>query len=515
MLGFNPAAPGAEERGVARETLEIRAPMDPRRSAPAAGGIWLIAAVGGVFAAFGAFALLAGAPQLLARGHDAAGAIGAGVGLLFIAIGAGIVVLGRRGQRGLERRAALRAAHSGAPWMWRDDWRERRVDDTGSAGVVMAWAFAIFWNAVSAPVLWMLPRELARGNHAAWIALVFPLVGLGLGVWAVRETIRRRKFGRSALELKTLPGVIGGRFEAVIHTNLSEAPSLGFQVALACVNRITTGSGKNRSTREQTFWKEELTFPHGSLGLGVAGLSVPVGFTVPYECEPTSEENRDDRIVWRLTASAEVPGVDYTESFEVPLFETEASSPEVTGDEQAVTGAVLDWIHGAAPGPRGIACRPFGAAGVEFVFGAARNPGVATGISVFTLVWSGIVAFLFHRDALVMGAIFALFEALLVFATLGMWFGIATVRAEPGRLSVRRGLLGLGPMRVVTPDRLTAIRASIGMQSGARVWYRLDAELGDGKRLALGDGIPEKADARSIAQMLSRAVGLENSSSSQ
>jgi hypothetical protein len=364
-------------------------------------------------------------------------------------------------------------------------------------------------------VLWILPREVAQGNHAAWFAGVFPLVGLGLGVWAVRETIRRRKFGRSLLELKTLPGVIGGRLEGAIHTNLSEAPSGGFQLVLACVNRITTGSGKNRSTREQMLWKEEVTLPQLSLGLGVTGLSIPVGFSVPYECEPTSEENPNNRIVWRITASAEVPGVDFAESFEVPLFETDASSPEVNGDEQVAAEVALGWLHGSAPGPRGISRRPFGAGGVEFAFGAVRNPGAAAVTSAFTLVWGGIVAVLFHHEAFVMGTIFALVEALMVFATLRMWLGTATVRAEPGRLSVRRGLLGLGSTRVLTPERVTAIRASIGMQSGARVWYRVDAELGGGKRLALGDGIPEKADAHAIAAMLSEALGLEGPGGSQ
>jgi hypothetical protein len=152
---------------------------------------------------------------------------------------------------------------------------------------------------------------------------------------------------------------------------------------------------------------------------------------------------------------------------------------------------------------------------VEFVFGAARNPGAAAITSAFTLVWGGIVVFLFYAEAWVMGTIFALVEALMVFATLGMWLRTATVRAEHGRLSVRRGLLGLGSTRVLTPDRVTAIRASIGMQSGARVWYRVDAELGDGKRLVLGDGIPEKADARAIAEMLSETLGLEGPDGSQ
>ena len=48
-----------------------------------------------------------------------------------------------------------------------------------------------------------------EGNKAGMFALLFPLVGSGLLVWAVRSTIRFQKYGSSRFELATLPGVIG------------------------------------------------------------------------------------------------------------------------------------------------------------------------------------------------------------------------------------------------------------------------------------------------------------------
>jgi hypothetical protein len=40
------------------------------------------------------------------------------------------------------------------------------------------------------------------------------MAGVGLLIAALRAFLRWRKFGSSVLELKSLPGVIGGRLEA-------------------------------------------------------------------------------------------------------------------------------------------------------------------------------------------------------------------------------------------------------------------------------------------------------------
>ena len=50
---------------------------------------------------------------------------------------------------------------------------------------------------------------LEQGNRLALIGLLFPVVGAGLLVAAVRATWRERKFGVSVLELFVAPGDLG------------------------------------------------------------------------------------------------------------------------------------------------------------------------------------------------------------------------------------------------------------------------------------------------------------------
>ena len=105
--------------------------------------------------------------------------------------------------------------------------------------------FATIWNLISAPALFFVPSELADGNRWAWVALLFPAVGLVLAGWAVLAFLRWRKFGDATFELSTNPGVLGGYLEGRIDTSLRHALQEGVDLTLSCVRTVTSGSGDN------------------------------------------------------------------------------------------------------------------------------------------------------------------------------------------------------------------------------------------------------------------------------
>ena len=50
------------------------------------------------------------------------------------------------------------------------------------------WVFALLWNLVAWPGVFVLPAELDQGNWAALLVTLFPTVGLFLLFWAVNTT---------------------------------------------------------------------------------------------------------------------------------------------------------------------------------------------------------------------------------------------------------------------------------------------------------------------------------------
>jgi hypothetical protein len=93
------------------------------------------------------------------------------------------------------------------------------------------------------------------------------------------------------------------------------------------VRRITTGSGKQRSTTENTLWEVERFVMHELLEGQSEQSAIPVEIQIPSNCRPSDERNPDDQTLWRLTVAAKVPGIDYSATFLVPVFETAASDP--------------------------------------------------------------------------------------------------------------------------------------------------------------------------------------------
>jgi hypothetical protein len=420
--------------------------------------------------------------------------------LVFGGVGIGGIVAVLRGRRGAEAARAREARHPEAPWLWREDWAARRITDASVAEMGFAWAFAILWNLVSAPAAVVGVRAALReGNRAAMIALLFPTVGVGLLVWAIRATIRRRRYGTSVLELDTLPAVVGHALEGTLRTPAGLRPPEGFRVVLSCIRRVTSGSGRNRSTSERILWQEE----HRT---GASGTGVPVAFAIPADAAPSEPVRANDRTLWRLEVSAEVPGVDYAAGFEVPVFRTAESALPRTETEQAVAArAAVPADYRQPAGSRILVSRT--RRGTEIFFPAARNPGMAASLTVFTLIWAAALWATIAFDApLIFPIVFGGFGALLVFLVIDQWMGVARVTADRDGVTIAKGWLVARRERTLRAAEVADVTTKIGSQAGRTACYDVTIVTTAGKRVTAGGGIPDKREAEWLAATVQAAL---------
>jgi FtsH-binding integral membrane protein len=59
-------------------------------------------------------------------------------------------------------------------------------------GQIQAWIFALLWNLCSTPLLIMALRGSVERGLPTIVALLFPVAGAGLLIWAVRATLSSR-----------------------------------------------------------------------------------------------------------------------------------------------------------------------------------------------------------------------------------------------------------------------------------------------------------------------------------
>lgn len=242
------------------------------------------------------------------------------------AIGAGLLVaawlyarLARRHVREHAEEDRRRAAHPDEPWLWRREWLGPHLDSDDHQGLWVVCGFALVWNALSLPAVVHFVRHPPR-DKLAWLVFLFPLVGLGLVGVAIHQAMRARKYGRSRFVPVSLPGVIGGHLGGVVRVPARVAATGDLILALRCIRKKVTGAGKNRRVVETVLWQTEQRLPPGRFSSGPGGAEIPVLFEIPCGPPSTDLDDTDDQIVWRLTAEAATPGVDFFTRFHPPVF---------------------------------------------------------------------------------------------------------------------------------------------------------------------------------------------------
>jgi hypothetical protein len=426
-------------------------------------------------------------------------------GLVFGLVGFGGLFAAVKSRRAGAVTDAMRARHPEAPWMWRADWASGRIEDSNRSTMIVAWAFAALWNLISLPGAYLGLRQAMREeSYAALLVLLFPAVGLGLLVWAIRATIRFRRFGVSRLELDTVPAPVGRSLRGTVRTTGVLDPREGLRVTLTCVRRVTTGGGKNRSTGERVLRQEDQIVP-GRQTRSAEGMftTVPVAFELPADAAPSATTNSRDQVVWRLSLSAEVPGVDYAATFEVPVFRTAESEEPPLSKPAAAAAPVVSFVQPATSRVRVTRNRR----GTEIVFPAGRNPGASASLTIFLVIWLGAVWAMVHFGApLFFQLIFGAFGLLLIWGTVASWLGVCRVTVGGGGVTVASGVLAPTRERRLAAAEIAEVTTRIGMQAGSTVYYDLVLVRTNGKRVSAGRGLRDKREAEWLAATMREAL---------
>ena len=140
--------------------------------------------------------------------------------------------------------------------LWQTDpaWRDNRIASTARGAMFARWLFAVAFIGFSAPLVLVLPKELAVGNWPVLIAVLFPLVGLGMLYSAIVRTLEWRRVGRLALVLDPFPGSLGGDVGGTIEAT-REAGGSGSRWRAAGFTkpaRVTAGPPREKCYRTVT-----------------------------------------------------------------------------------------------------------------------------------------------------------------------------------------------------------------------------------------------------------------------
>jgi hypothetical protein len=440
---------------------------------------------------------------------------------IFVLIGGGIVYAAIYANRKLKAQAAAQQAAPDSPWLWQQDWAASRAESKNLNDATGMWLLAGFWNTGSIAIAILIARTPWRGfDHKDLLPLGFCVPGLILAGVAVRATIRQKRFGKTYFEFASLPFSPGKTLKGAIHLRFNTTTRHGIDLTLSCIRQVVTGSGKNQNTNRIVLWQSQANVPQQALTPGPMGdATIPVNFVVPSDAYETNHEQPRDQVLWLLHAQADVPGVDYADDFEVPVFRLTPASTAAPAasfadvQPEAAPAFQNDASDVAAPDNPKVVVSSGPTGGTEFYFPPFRNP---FRVMVLILVTAGCGALAFGLHSVkapsVFTIIFGLIELLLIYGVIQS--ALASSRVEMGgeKLRASRALLGVSSTREIPFSEIDKILAVASTQQGTNpnnASYALRLQTKSGKKIALADGIDSRQEARWVAAQLEKFVGLK------
>ncbi len=439
-------------------------------------------------------------------------------GTMFGMVGFGLLTFGvlsgftTRGSR------ALALLHPNEPWLCKPDWAEGKIKSSAKIFTIVLLVVALYWNVASVPAWMAFPRNaLDSGHRLALLLLAFPAVGSLLILCAVVSVLRLRKYGQSVFEMASVPGVIGGQLAGVIRVSKKVQPEEGFRLTLNCMHSVTTTTGKKSSTSENVVWQDEQIIAHELSQSDPEQSAIPLLFQIPYECRPTDETDPNNQTVWRLGASAKTPGLDYSATFEVPVFKTPASDPNFVVDRSLIAQYVAPEdpdrdLHDAGV----IKTQSPSGEGFRLVFPMGRAIGTGVALMLLGLIFGGVPILMHYLGApwllnIVFAFGFGAVGLLLLAVSIDVWFYRSVVDVSPAGLTVVGGLFGFGREKQVNAANIEKIepvnRMSANQGQGGKIWYDIQVVFRPTKKITIGKRILGKRLANSVIRQIEQALG--------
>jgi hypothetical protein len=397
------------------------------------------------------------------------------------------------------------------PWLVNDDWQSASIKSGSKSSMYFAWGFAVFWNLISAYLPFVIYEEVTvKGNMPALLGLLFPVIGMGLLVWAVRRTLEWRRFGGAPVSLDPFPGSIGGHVGGTIDINLPYDASARFSLMLSNLHSYMSGSGKERSRRESAKWQDTQV---AHVSSGPSGTRLSFRFDVPEQLQESSaDKSGDDYDLWRLNVKADLVGADFDRDYEIPVYATSEQSIRLS--EFSIRQAKTEQRQIDVSAIEKLITLTQDASGKSILFPAGRNIGSGIGGLLFGAIFAGAGWFLaIGAGHWFIGLIFGGVGSLIFLS--GLYFMLNSLEVTQGGGEIRaiRRILGLkvkeGVIRRADFVRFDRKKSST-TQSGSKhiVRYSVAAVDRSGNRIIVGEGFKGASQARAAAEYIDNTFGL-------
>lgn len=387
----------------------------------------------------------------------------------------------------------------------------------------MLLGFAIFWNLIAIPASVMAMIEYFKTfEHQILIVLLFPLVGIGIFIAAYIAFIRHKKYGQSELILQHTPIAIGGINRGSIEVPNDEANHQSFgkpleaNITLTCQRKITTGSGKSRSTKTKIIWQDDRRVVSSIRGHNTSSYAFE--FKVPEGLPQSDDSNPNNKVEWVLQIERKQPGIDLKLDFTLPGFVVAHRVALEESETDLFASGFSDSSYDAASGGQ-VSPDGWKKLGIEesvtsqgnrYYFSAFRHLSFAISLIVFGLIFGsiGVGISLFGDAPIIFFIAFGGFGLLFLMIGLRQLTYRSELTVSAGQMIHSSGHLSMSSPRIIHRDDIQSITSQSNMSVGNKQVFHITAMLKDGSKVVLAKNLLMRSDVESFIEKIKSEMGI-------
>jgi len=433
--------------------------------------------------------------------------------LVFGGVGAGIVYAGRYAKKAHAKEIKYQELYPQQPWMWKEEWQSNIIKSSNKSLIWFSVIFASIWCLISTPILFIIPDEvLNKKNYLALIALLFPIVGIGLVSWAIRNYLQWRKFGESELHLNDMPARLGRTLNAKLQIPAELHNQEECMVIVECVHKYTSGSGKNSSTREHVLWQDQQRLKVNPSSFDEHTL--PLEFKLPNDMPVTDTSNSRNQHFWRVRAESKLSGVDYAASFIIPVYtidqlnlnEEERYEEDFFAELDDVDSTIDhgDWQQLNLTHQQTVQ-------GSEYTFGRARLKSMLITLTVMTAIFGGvgIGMFIFENGSKLFGIIFSLIGILLGWGALHQWLYKSQFTVTYNQLTLTSGWF-MHNSSTFKLNQIKRIYKDSNLSANNVKYYAIYIDTQEKDKIKIAENLVGNRDIDNLIAKISEELGFQN-----
>ncbi len=421
---------------------------------------------------------------------------------------------------------ALKRQYPNAPWYWKQEWCAGVIHSKSKAKMLKTLLFAVFWNLASAPLCFIVVDEVQDGNTKILLALIFPAIGVVFIIAFIYLFLRWLKFGKTTFHMASVPGVLGGRLRGTIRIPTVLLLKKEIVLVLECVRTYRTHDSKESGKENVVLWQmDTVLLPSALLHKGRATF-LPVDFYVPYDKPVSNDSNPDNTFTWTLRVEAPMPGVNFTASFDVPIFKTAQSDIDINSTalnryyktaKMNTDGRVVPSRIPANTLPTagmlrraGLRVEPLPRGGVAIISPMLRQPMLALSMLLFIVLWGGAIKLGQHLGVpIYFSVIFGICLVPMLWFFLELVVGMRRLEVNREGIRVRNGLFGLGVSKHISFDMLDHLEIEDGMSvtsaGSTKQYHAVVLRKRDGKGIKSITQL-QHSEARALMQAVCAAI---------